>query len=324
MNRSMSTRAFTFALAVLALTGHPRAGGTPAYRTFDVEFAGQKAVVTTASGINGDGVVVGWYCFQTPCNAVNTRGFLLKGNTFQQIDVPTSDQPAVIGTQPRYISPQGVVIGAYFTFENGATLANPRFRGFAWFNGQFTYFDAPDWMYDNPSAPHSIIPRGVNASGDVVGCIHDKNQSDSMHGFVLRKGVFTRNPDEMTMNNGINAQGEVVGLDNSSTGYHIDRFGNLERLMLPDAQTGDFVNAWDINTMGEIVGQAFTDGGTVGHAFLRTEQGDYQFVDPDGALGAVAFGINNAGTIVGQFRDSFTNCSVNACLHGFVRLRDGS
>ena len=321
MNRRISSQVFGFAVALLGLTGHPRAGGTPAYLPVDFEFGGHRALVTTASGINGDGVVVGWYCFETPCNAIHTRGFLLKDGIFQQIDVPTSDQPAVVGTQPRYISPQGVVIGAYLTLENGATLANPRFRGFAWFEGHFTYFDAPDWIYDNPSAPHSIIPRGINAKGDVVGCIHDKDQGDSMHGFVLHDGAFTKNPDAMTMNNGINAKGEIVGLDNFSTGYHIDRSGNLERLTIPGSQTGDFVNAWDINARGQIVGQAFTNGGTVGHAFLRSKDGEYEFVDPAGALSAVAFAINNAGTIVGQYRDSLINCSVSACLHGFVRQR---
>ena len=307
------------AIATLTSTAHPRASGSGTTKTVDFEMHGQKALVTAASGINGDGVIVGWYCFQIPCNAAHTRGFLLKDSLFQQIDVPTIDQPGAIGTQPRYISPQGVVIGAYFTLEDGATLANPRFRGFAWFDGHFTYFDAPDWMYDNPSSPHSIIPRGINAQGDLVGCIHDRDQGDSMHGFVLHDGVFTRNPDSMTMNNGINERGAVVGLDGGSTGYLIDQFGNVERLMLPQAHPGDVVNAWDINASGEIVGQAVMNGGAMAHALLRTRSGDYHFVDPEGALSAIAFGINGAGTIVGQYRDSFANCSVIACVHAFVR-----
>src|SRR5438045_9657128 len=131
MNR-ISSRALGVAIALLALTGHPRAGEAPAYTTLDFEISGQKAVVTTASGINGDGVAVGWYCFQTPCNAIHTRGFLLKDGSFQQIDVPASDQPAVVGTKPRYIRPQGVVIGDYFTLEGGATGATRRVRGFTW------------------------------------------------------------------------------------------------------------------------------------------------------------------------------------------------
>jgi uncharacterized membrane protein len=321
MRNRIAQAVCALALALLPSTVHLRASGDVVYTTIDFEIPGQKAVVTTASAINGDGVIVGWYCLQLPCNAAHTRGFQLKDGAFTLIDVPTADQPGAIGTQPRYISPQGVVIGAYFTLEDGATTGNPRFRGFAWFDGQFTYFDAPDWLYDNPGTPHSIIPRAINAEGDLVGCVHDKDQGDSMHGFVLHDGVFTRNPDGMTMNNGINERGDIVGLDGNSTGYHIDRFGNLERLVIPGAEAGDFVNAWDINASGEIVGQAVMNGGKVAHALLRTRSGDYRFVDPDGALSAVAFGINAAGTIVGQYRDSNTDCALHACVHGFVRQR---
>ena len=133
----------------------------------------------------------------------------------------------------------------------------------------------------------------------------------------------------MTMNNGVNAEGEIVGLDNSSTtAYHIDKFGIVERFSFPDT---DATNAWDINSKGEIVGQAFTNGGTVSHAFLRSwaqvdgilpaHSLDYRFIDPTGALSSTAFGISSNGNVVGQYRDSFSNCSVNACVHGFLLQR---
>src|SRR5256885_6489253 len=190
------------------------------------------AVVTVASGINADGFIVGWYCLQTPCNAAHFRGFLRSpSGVIQDIVVPTTEKHPAIGTQARYVSPQGVVIGDYTTLENGATTGNPRFRGFAWFEGNFTYFDAPDEssngqpVYDNPSFAHSIIPRAINANGDLVGCIHDRDQMGSMHGFLFHDATFSRLSDGITMNNGVNAEGEIVGLDGSSTtAYHIDKF----------------------------------------------------------------------------------------------------
>jgi hypothetical protein len=56
------------------------------------------AVVTIASGINGEGVIVGWFCRQLPCNATRTRGFLLSEGESTYIDVPNSADRPAIGT----------------------------------------------------------------------------------------------------------------------------------------------------------------------------------------------------------------------------------
>ncbi len=198
LSKSILLRAFVL-LALLSAISTAR--GSRPETTTKIDVPG--AVVTVASGINGDGAIVGWYCLQ-PCTPARFHGFMLKDDVRTYIDVPNSSDHPAIGTQPRYISPQGVVIGAYLTLEDGATLANPRFRGFAWFEGTFTYFDAPDWIYDNPSYPHSIIPRAINANGDLVGCIHDKRARllttsissaswrDSHFGIRLRTRTRTR------------------------------------------------------------------------------------------------------------------------------------
>ncbi|MFL6436120.1 MAG: hypothetical protein ACJ71Q_00955 [Terriglobales bacterium] len=307
------------------------------------------ALTTVASGINNDGYIVGWYCLQTPCNGAGTaanpateanprtRGFVRNPDgSFTFLDAndctPTrTDCHHAIGTQPRYISPQGVVIGAYFTMENGATFTNPRFRGFAWFAGQFTYFDVPpdqvDTIYDNPAdeVPHSIIPRAINANGVIVGCIHDKDQMGTMHGFRLQDGKFTRLAEGMTMNNGVNTQGDIVGLDPMNlTGYHLGSDLNvLERIYFPGT---DETDAWGINAQGEIVGQAFTNSFNIGHAFLRNKQGAYNFIDPPGTCASNgcasnAFAVAENGSIVGNYRDSLASCSTKACVHGYLRER---
>jgi len=278
------------------------------------------AVVTIASGINEDGVIVGWYCRQLPCNGPRIRGFVLSGGEFSYIDVPNSADRPAIGTQPRYISPQGVVVGAYFTLEDGASVAMPRYRGFTWYEGAFAYFDAPDWIYDNPASPHSIIPRAINSKGQVVGCIHDRDFMDSMHAFVLSNGVFTKYAPGNTMHNSITRSGVIVGADfTSGTGYRMDKFGNVEPIVMPGA---DQTYAWDINSRGEIVGIAWTNGATVQHAFLRSKRGDYRLLDPGGALSAQAFGISSSGSVVGDYRDAVgAQCATTACVHGFLLQR---
>jgi len=304
------------ALAALFLFAAPAAASRPQAVTLDVK----NAVVTVASGINADGTIVGWYCLELPCNSAHTRGFLRdKNGMFTDINVPSSSEHPATGTQPRYISPQGVVVGAYFTLEDGAKVGAPRFRGFAWYQNQFMYFDAPDLtsdgqpVYDNPSFAHSIIPRAMNAEGQIVGCIHDKDQMGSMHGFVLNPetGAFSRLAMGMTMNNGITESGEIVGIDFAmGTGYHILKSGSVETVSAPGALV---TQAWDINSRGEIVGTTLVNG--VQHAFVRSPQGNYSFAEPDAAVAATAFGINSEGDVVGNYLDT------NGAVHGFLAPR---
>ncbi|HUS18205.1 MAG TPA: hypothetical protein VMZ25_01020 [Terriglobales bacterium] len=303
--------AMVLAVMVAALTGvsESRAGTPETYTKLDVP----GAVVTIASGVNPDGSVVGWYCQQLPCNASRFRGFLLQGGVYTTIHVPASPDRPAIGTQARYISPQGVVLGNYFSLENAIV----RQRGFAWYEGTFTFFDAPSTAFDNPADPQHIIPRAINANGDIVGCIHGRNTMESMHGFTFKNGAFTTVPDGFTMNNGITSAGDVVGLDfMTGTGYLMDSAGNQETLTFPGAYATE---AWDINARGEIVGVAWTNSGTVPHAYLRGKGGVYRVIDPAGALAAQAFGISSNGTVVGSYRDaSGSQCGTTPCTHGFV------
>ena len=125
-------------------------------------------------------------------------------------------------------------------------------------------------VYDNPSFAHSVIPRAINANGDLVGCIHDKNQGDSMHGFLVHDGTFTI-LGSMTMNNGVNAEGEIVGLIGGAA-YRIDKFGATEPVELAGT---DAANAWDINAKGEIVGAAVPDARRSAKSETAEDDGRY-------------------------------------------------
>lgn len=115
----------------------------------------------------------------------------------------------------------------------------------------------------------------------------------------------------MSMNNGISDSGEIVGTDFAmGTGYHISKSGSVETVSAPGALV---TQAWDINSRGEIVGTTLLNG--VQHAFVRSQQGDYSFVDPDAAVAGTAFGINSEGDVVGNYVDA------NGAVHGFLAPR---
>jgi probable HAF family extracellular repeat protein len=144
----------------------------------------------------------------------------------------------------------------------------------------------------------------------------------------------------LTVANGINDAGEIVGLYADSSGYHgflysdgkyttlnvplapytyafgindkgqiVGLFGGYGFLYsdgryttLSDPQ-GQFTQAYGINTKGQIVGQ-FTDSSGTRHGFLYSD-GKYATIgDPLATNGTFLRGINNKGQIVGQYIDS--------------------
>jgi uncharacterized membrane protein len=117
------------------------------------------------------------------------------------------------------------------------------------------------------------------------------------------------------MHNGINASGDVVGLDNASpTAYRLDRLDNVvERFAYPGAAA---TAAWGINARGDIVGQYFRSD-AVSHAFVRDKNGEYEaLTEAHAVLSSAAFGIADNGNIVGQYRDA-------SATHGFVLVPGG-
>jgi probable HAF family extracellular repeat protein len=144
----------------------------------------------------------------------------------------------------------------------------------------------------------------------------------------------------LTVANGINDAGEIVGLYADSSGYHgflysggkyttlnvplapytyaygindkgqiVGLFGGYGFLYsdghyttLSDPQ-GQFTQAYGINDKGQIVGQ-FTDSSGTRHGFLYSD-GKYTTIDdPLATNGTFARGINDKGQIVGQYIDS--------------------
>jgi hypothetical protein len=72
----------------------------------------------------------------------------------------------------------------------------------------------------------------------------------------------------------------------------------------------------DINARGDVTGAYMTTTSSPTRGFILGADGSAIDVDYPGALSTFAYGINDRGDVVGEFRDS-------AGVHGFIRREDG-
>lgn len=147
---------------------------------------------------------------------------------------------------------------------------------------------------------------GVNDSGQVVGTYTDT--AGTAHGFLFHNGTYTTVDHPDRAHNylfGINDQGKMVGSHSvvqPRGPYHASLLENGVWVAydFPGHETdGRAINAWD-----HIVGIYNAGFGTPDHGFLKI--GDsYTSIDYPGAAITYVFGINDAGTITGTYRDPF-------------------
>ena len=154
---------------------------------------------------------------------------------------------------------------------------------------------------------------GINASGDIVGEYWDANFVD--HGYLYSHGQYTTlddpqagaGPFQGTSAMGINARGDIVGTyfdANSVEHGFVLSGGHYTTLDDPNAAPATFGGTFVFhnNDRGDIVG-AYIDAKGTEHGFLFSN-GRYTTLDatlagPGG--NTAAYGINNAGQIVGFF-----------------------
>jgi uncharacterized membrane protein len=166
--------------------------------------------------------------------------------------------------------------------------------------------------YETVDCPDSLSTeaRSINDRGDVAGICED---ADGVHGFVLRRGVFTLidHPDGVgpTAAFGINNRGDVAGRwigEDTLHGYLL-RHGRFTTIEPPDSQ---FTAARGIDDAGRIVGFYVNSNDLFVRGFLLDARG-YRNIEFPGADVTGAFGIS-VTRIVGGYID------LNAVLHGFV------
>ena len=190
------------------------------------------------------------------------------------------------------------------------------------------------FSFDFPDAG-STRAQGIDANGNIVG-FYTKNATDNTnarHGFLLRGATFTAIDFPgagSTEAWRINDNGEILGryLSTTDSKWHLYRLSNGSFTAIADfpgaAQTAPdgYGHLGGFNSRGDITSDycsstpcqnLFNQTAALGvHGFLLSV-GVYTSIDPPGAMGSLALGINDGGDIVGTYRDT------SGQFHGYLR-----
>jgi uncharacterized membrane protein len=293
---------------LLAITPKPLTAQT--FTTID--FPG--SVFTFAVDINKTRQIVGTYADTAGIN----HGFLLSRGTFTDITFPGAVLTHLLG-----INGSGDIVGVY---SLTSTTFGKEDHGFLLSGGNFRSFDFP--------GAANTVPEGIDTNGNIVGFTADSSFSlSTRHGFLLSGGVFTSIDFPgagSTEAWRIDDQGEIVGryLNTSDDKWHLYQLSGGSFIPVTDfpeaAQTAPegYSHLGGLNSRGDITSvycsstpcnDIFHDAVAVSvHGFLLSG-GVYTTIDPPGAMGSVAFGINGTGDIVGVYIDAIER------VHGYLR-----
>jgi probable HAF family extracellular repeat protein len=153
---------------------------------------------------------------------------------------------------------------------------------------------------------------GVNDAGHVVGTAFEAGGNSA--GFIFdgvsytRVQVFTT---DGTVLHGVNDTGQIVGQAQGTSGSFVLNGSTVDFLSAPPG-AGD-LSAEGINNQRQIVGTYLLGAGV--HGFFRNSDGLYGQLDVPSAFNSaftLAYGINDAGHVVGWFADSSLR------EHGFI------
>ena len=265
----------SFALmGILMLVGETQAT-TYSFSTINVP----GATNTVPTDVNDANQVVGWF---TP----GIQGFVESGGSIGPINVPGASQTQVYG-----INNSGQMVGS-FSDAVGAT------HGFLRTGSTFSTLDVP--------GAQATSAFGISNTGDIVGGFRD---AIGTHGFTRVGATFTMfdvPAASLTVATGVNDGGQVVGLFTDAAGTHgfIRTAGTVTPINVPGALSTGFqalgiVFGLGINNAEDIAG-VFQDTSGQGHGFVRTGP-VFNTIDVPGALQTTAWGINDAGQVVGTF-----------------------
>lgn len=267
------------------------------YKYVAIDVPGSR--LTSAMGINDAGDVVGTFAHtQLPGQFSFSDAFLLRHGELTTIEFPHAPGEKPDTTEAAWdINNAGTVVGV---IRQGHGML----EGFKYDNGNFDIISSPEFEV------HGAF--GINDHGTIVGNFFFPRESLSGT-YFLRQGVFTRFSVPGATDTrvyGINNAEEVVGQYVDAQAVRRSFFSR-GALIEDITRNGEEVLAYDLNDRGEVVGTISTEEGQRGFVLRH---GKYKLIHFPGATATQAFGINNHGVIVGEYRDA------SGTTHGFKAI----
>ncbi len=203
----------------------------------------------------------------------------------------TIDYPGAISTGARGINDAGAIVGNY-------TAAGGDSHGFILEGGKFTSLDFP--------GAKSTSAYGISSKGDIAGQYVDSD--NKTHSYLLSQGKMTALPDypgaDLTGVFGVNASGVLTGhmqMPGKPMQGFILRGGAFTVVdYRPEAPSNTMNCYFSINDSGAMAGHWGTRGTTHG---VMYKDGKITQLDYGGGGNLTGDGINNAGDVVGDYRD---------------------
>ena len=182
----------------------------------------------------------------------------------------------------------GTVVG----YSSYKSLSGNDSRAFIYSSGQMSALEG------------AHVARGINNAGTVVGDFYIPGGWD--HAFSYSNGQLTDlgafgGSSSFSIAYAINNPGTIVGWSNSSPSGDNGRFFIYSNGVMTDPSllSGfSYTDARGVNTAGTVVGQ-LTIGGISSRAFVYTPDGQFSILGTLGGFSSAAYGINDAGTVVG-------------------------
>lgn len=275
-----------FALSVFGLllfVSAPLAVAQGTYTQIDVP----GAAATLAAGIDSAGDISGLYVDAT---IGNSHGFLLSGGTYTTIDYP-----GFLGTFLYGMNDVGQSVG--IAFGTGVNI------GFV--------YDTATQTFTVISYPGSddTIPYAINNAGTIVGFYQ---QGHRTIGFKLEGSIYSKIGTARGISSwalGISAADDVVGgFATPNVINFILHHGKYKFVRMPNKLDSE-VSA--INSAGTALAGSYAPISGTGAGFVSTMR-TFEELQFPGTNSTSAWGINNAGEVVGSFVDA------NALSHGFL------